>query len=181
MLGLLRRRPHERAGYMLYTSAVQTARDPALYLDLGVPDTLDGRFDLVGLHVFLMIDRLHTAPQPGPALAQAIFDAMFADMDRTLREMGVGDMSVSKRNKEMWEAFHGRSRAYEAALASDDPAALPDVLRRNVWRGQASPPTPPQAPESLAARVRAHRAALAATPLESFTSGDARFPEAAIA
>ena len=67
---------------------------PWLYQALGVPDTLDGRFDLIALHAFLLIHRLQDAPEPGPALAQAVFDAMFRDMDQNLREIGVGDLSV---------------------------------------------------------------------------------------
>lgn len=171
MLGLFRRRTHERAGYALYSEAVRAARDPYLYTGLGVPDTLDGRFDLVGLHVFLLIDRLRAAPAPGPALAQAIFDAMFSDMDFNLREMGVGDMSVSKRNKEMWEAFHGRSKAYEDALGAEEPDALAEALSRNVWRGA----NPEGAEVPLAQLVRRHRSALAATPLDAFADGTARF------
>ena len=171
MLGLFRRRTHERAGYALYSEAVRAARDPVFYTALGVPDTLDGRFDLIGLHVFLVIDRLRGDAPPGPAVAQAVFDAMFNDMDFNLREMGVGDMSVSKRNKEMWEAFHGRSMAYEAALASDDPAALAQALRRNVWRGAAEPDG---AVERLCGMVRGTRAALAAMPLAVFLDGSAR-------
>lgn len=172
MFGLFRRRTHERAGFALYNEAVRAARDPFFYTGLGVPDTLDGRFDLVGLHVFLLIDRLRAEPQPGPLLAQAVFDAMFADMDFNLREMGVGDMSVAKRNKEMWEAFHGRSKAYEAALAD---GTLADVLSRNVWRGTA----PPGAPEDLAGLVLAARAVLAALPLATFAAGSLRFPDVA--
>ena len=78
-------------------AAVTAARDPDLYGVLGVPDTLDGRFDLIGLHAFLLIRRLRALPPPGPALAQAVFDAMFSDMDINLREMGVGDLSVGKQ------------------------------------------------------------------------------------
>ena len=176
MFKLFGRKRHERAGYALYGAAVQAARDPCLYAALGVPDTLDGRFDMVGLHVFLLIDRLREAPAPGPALSQAVFDAMFADMDFNLREMGVGDMSVGKRNKEMWEAFHGRAKAYEAALASDDEAALAAALGRNVWRGDG----PPGAAEALAGSVRRSRAALAAEPLARFADGSARFEARAL-
>ena len=137
MAGFFRRRPHERAGFQLYGAAVGAARDPWLYATLGVPDTLDGRFDCVGLHVYLVIRRLNAAGPPGPELAQAVFDAMFADMDINLREMGVGDMSVGKRNRAMWEAFHGRSAAYAAAW--DDDAALAAAIGRNIWRGQEPP------------------------------------------
>ena len=96
------------------------------YQALGVPDTLDGRFDLVALHVFLLVHRLQRAP--GPALAQAVFDAMFSDMDNNLREIGVSDLSVGKRVRAMWEAFHGRSKAYASALEAADGSALAAAL-----------------------------------------------------
>ena len=123
----------------------------------GVPDTLDGRFDLIGLHAFLLIHRLRFLPAPGPALAQAVFDAMFSDMDKALREMGVGDLSVGRRVRAMWEAFHGRAAAYQEALDSPDAAALPAALARNVWRGRAPPP----APRALARLTRAQHGHLA--------------------
>ena len=171
MLGLFGRKRHERAGYALYTEAVRAARDPWFYTALGVPDTLDGRFELVGLHVFLIIDRLHAAPEPGKALSQAVFDAMFADMDFNLREMGVGDMSVGKRVKEMWEAFHGRARAYEAALHDTAGETLADALARNVWRGSA----PDGAAAAMAALMQRHAATLAAIPLDQFVAGSMTF------
>ena len=137
--GLLGRGRHERRGFELYNAAVAAAREPYFYTDLGVPDTLDGRFDLVGLYVSILIRRLRSIPAPGPAVAQAVFDAMFSDMDINLREMGVGDMTVSKNVRAMWEAFHGRATAYEAALDSDDPEAFEAAVARNVWRGEPAP------------------------------------------
>src|SRR6195952_990443 len=136
--GFLRRRDkHERPAFQLYGSAVAAARDPYLYATLGVPDTLDGRFDAIVLYVYLVVRRLDTDQEQGATLAQAVFDAMFLDMDINLREMGVGDLSVGKRNRAMWEAFHGRSAAYAAVW--DDPAELELALARNLWRG-AEPP-----------------------------------------
>ena len=170
MLGWFGRRKHERAGYMLYNAAVRAARDPWFYESLGVPDTLDGRFDLVGVHVFLLIDRLRDCGEAGKGVAQAVFDAMFADMDFNLREMGVGDMSVGKRNREMWEALHGRATAYQAAM--DNEPALIEAVGRNVWRGAP----PPGAAAALAAAMQQGRAALAAEPLERFVDGTAAFP-----
>ena len=104
---LRRQNRHERAGFALYTAAVAAARDPSFYATLLVPDTLDGRFDLVALHAFLLIHRLRSASRPD--LSQAVFDAMFSDMDNNLRELGVSDLRVGKRVRAMWEAFHGRS------------------------------------------------------------------------
>lgn len=139
MFRLLRRNRHERIGFHLYGVAVAAAREPYAYEVLGVPDTLDGRFDMVGLHAFLLIRRTSWLPPPGPDVAQAVFDAMFADMDQNLREIGVGDLSVGKKVRAMWEAFHGRASVYEAAMAAADHAALAAALGRNIWRGAAPP------------------------------------------
>jgi cytochrome b pre-mRNA-processing protein 3 len=170
VLGFLNRSRHAAAAAALYEAAVAAARDPVWYAALGVPDTLDGRFDLLGLHAFLLIRRVQQAPPPGPALAQAVFDAMFRDMDHTLREIGVGDLSVARKMKQMWEAFHGRAASYEAALAEGDGDALAAALARNVWRGGPAP----HAPE-LAAAARAQAAHLAAQPLAAFVAGTATF------
>ncbi len=175
LLGLFTRRPHERAGFALYGAAVGAARQPVYFDRLGVPDTLDGRFDLVSFHVALLINRLrHDGDAQGPKLAQAVFDAMFADMDVNLREMGVGDLVVGKRVKKMWEAFHGRAAAYEAAFESGDWAALAEALSRNVWRGEA----PEGAPAELAAQGGRIRASLADQPLARLLKGEASFPPA---
>ena len=136
VLGFLRGKRHERTGYELYGAAVAAARDPYFYETLGVADTLDGRFDLVGLHVFLVIRALNRLPPPGPDVAQAVFDAMFNDMDINLREMGVGDMSIAKKVKKMWEAFHGRAGAYEQALSggNSDHETLNRVARKALGK-----------------------------------------------
>ena len=177
-LGLSRlrrvRRPTE-AGAALYGAAVTAAREPWLYQALGVPDTLDGRFDLLTVYAFLLIHRLRTAPEPGPALAQAVFDAMFSDMDVNLRELGVSDLSVGKRVRAMWEAFHGRANAYAAAMQAADGDALERALARNVWRGTP----PPGAAASLARLVRAQAAYLAGQNAAALASGQPRFLPAA--
>jgi cytochrome b pre-mRNA-processing protein 3 len=167
LFGLLGSRRYERAGFTLYTRTVEAARETPYFERLGVPDTLDGRFDLIGLFASLLIRRLRGLPQPGAQLAQAVFDAMFADMDFTLRELGVGDMSVGKRMRDMWEAFHGRAMAYEAPLAAGDESALAGALARNVWRGAA----PVGAAEALARAALAQDAALAGQTLQAMTAG----------
>lgn len=182
MLGFLRRRRHERLGYELYGAAVVAARQPVFYSDLRVPDTLDGRFDLVGLHVFLVIRRLTALPPPGPDVAQAVFDAMFSDMDFNLREMGVSDLVVGRRVKAMWEALHGRSTAYEAAMGQGDETALAEALARNVWRGAAPGAEVPEgAARRLARLVLRHAAALEAMPAETVLAGGWRFEVAEVA
>lgn len=139
LLGPIRRGRQERAAFELYAAAVAAAREPFFYTTLSVPDTLDGRFDMVGLHAFLVIQRLRRELPPGPALAQAVFDAMFSDMDVNLREMGAGDLSVGRKIRAMWEAFHGRASAYASALDVGDTIALDAALLRNVWRGKVPP------------------------------------------
>jgi len=172
LFSLLRRRPHERAGFLLYGAAVAAARAPLLHTRFGVADSLDGRFDLASLHVALLIRRLRRDADPrGPSLAQAVFDAMFSDMDVNLREMGVGDLSVGKKVRKMWEAFHGRALAYEAALDAGVAASLAAALERNVWRGAA----PGRAAAGLAALAMAQDRHLATQPFAALARGEASF------
>ena len=170
MFGLLRRNRHERTGYALYGAAVAAAREPFLYETIGVPDTVDGRFDLIGLHVFLLVRRLTNLPPPGPQLAQAVFDAMFNDMDVNLRESGVGDLSVGRKVRAMWEAFNGRSAAYQAALEAGDTAALAAALERNVWRG-----APAATAGELARITLAQDAHVGRQPLSQLAGGVVHF------
>jgi cytochrome b pre-mRNA-processing protein 3 len=130
----------------------------------------------VGLHVGLLIHRLHRDPgKEGVPLAQAVFDAMFSDMDVNLREMGVGDLSVGKKVKAMWNAFHGRAMAYEPAVEARDADALAAALERNIWRrepgGEAS-----AAAAALAAHALAVAASLAEQPLAGLLQGEVAFP-----
>ena len=172
--GLLGRGRHERTGFELYTAAVAAARAPFYYADLGVPDTLDGRFDLVGLHASLLIRRLRTLPPPGAAVSQALFDAMFSDMDINLREMGVSDMRLARNVRAMWEAFHGRATAYETAIGSGDPAALEASLAKNIWRGEDAPGA-----HSLARIVRDLVGQVDAAPAEALLAGKFAFRQTA--
>ena len=171
LLGLLGRKRHERAGFELYTSAVEAARDPYIFETLGVPDTLDGRFDIIGMYVFLVVHRLHAESEAGKDLAQAVFDAMFSDMDINLREIGVGDMTVGKRVRAMWEAFNGRSTAYAAALDAGDVIALAGAIARNVWRGHA----PPDAAQALGALMLDQSVHLKDQPMEALLAGRVSF------
>jgi len=141
LLSRVRTRVHRRdSAHRLYKTAVKQARAPVFYVDCGVPDTLDGRFDMIVLHVYLIMRSLKRFEQPGGELSQRLFDVMFADMDQSLREMGVGDLSVGKKIKVMASAFFGRTKAYDEALDEKEPgnggkpdnAALATALLRNV-------------------------------------------------
>lgn len=135
-LSLFRRRARpDEAAHALYLALVAQARQPAFFRDLGVPDTLDGRFDMVALHAFLVLHRLRGEGPAAAALGQRLFDVMFADMDQALRELGVGDLSVGKKIKAMASAFYGRIAAYQMPLEAGDRDGLAEALRRNLFRG----------------------------------------------
>jgi cytochrome b pre-mRNA-processing protein 3 len=118
----------------IYGMIVTQAREPLFYRDLGVPDTVNGRFDLLLLHLWVMLRHLRTVPG-GIELSQALFDHFCADMDANLREMAVGDQTVPKKMRVLGEAFYGRSAAYDMALA-DNVEALARAINRNVLDGE---------------------------------------------
>lgn len=155
------------AANAIYGSIVRQSRRTEFYTDLGVADTVDGRFDMIVLHAALVIRRLTAAGGAGPRVAQKVFDVMFLDMDHSLREMGVGDLSVGKHVKGMAKAFYGRAAAYEQGLA-EDPALLKQALRRNLYR--KTEPTDAQV-EVMCAYVSRQAAALDGQSLESLLGG----------
>ena len=134
----------EAAARRLYEAAVAQAREPGFYQRLGVPDTVDGRFELLSLHVFLLLRRLKREGEAGAAVAQALVDLLFVNLDESLREMGAADLGVGKRVKRMASAFYGRIAAYEAGLAGA-PEALAAALGRNLYGTVASSPAERQA------------------------------------
>jgi len=117
----------------IYGMIVTQARDPLFYQDLGVPDTVDGRFDLL-LHLWLLLRRLRSV-EGSRALSQALFDHFCNDMDANLREMGVGDLAVPKRMQAVGEAFYGRTAAYDLAVEDGDEA-LASAICRNILNGE---------------------------------------------
>jgi cytochrome b pre-mRNA-processing protein 3 len=118
----------------IYGMIVTQAREPLFYRDLGVPDTVNGRFDLLVLHLWLVLRRLR-AVEGGAGLSQALFDRFCNDMDDNLREMGVGDLTVPKRMRAFGEAFYGRTAAYDLALeAGEEPLA--QALCKNILNGE---------------------------------------------
>ncbi|MDR3500383.1 MAG: ubiquinol-cytochrome C chaperone family protein [Parvibaculum sp.] len=125
----------EAPAFALYGCIVAQARRPEFYLRAGVPDTLEGRFEMLMLNAFLVLHRLKAAGEPAKALGQRVFDILFDDMDQTLREIGIGDLSVGKKIKTMAAAFYGRIAAYDEALGAADEAALEQAIRRNVFDG----------------------------------------------
>lgn len=171
MLGLKFSRGQEnRPALDLYDRIVSQAREPHFFAVLGVPDTLDGRFESIALHMFLVMNRLKGQGEQAAILSQALFDRMFADMDRGLRETGVGDMSVGKHVRRMAEGFLGRVQAYEAGLAGRAPLA--EALRRNLY-GTVEPE--PGCIAAMAAYIGKQAAHLAAEPLAELLAGRVSF------
>jgi cytochrome b pre-mRNA-processing protein 3 len=173
MFGLLRRRsPHRDTAERLYAALAAQARRPAFFADLGIPDTVDGRFDVLALHAWIVIDRARMEAD-GEALAQALFDVMFGHLDSAVREMGAQDLGVGRRIKVMAEGLHGRALAFRSAVADSDPAALGLALRRNVF-GKAEPDD--TAVNRLAAYVRCSMEALAAVDSRGLASAALAWP-----
>lgn len=128
-----RRKLVRQAAERAYARVVEQARQPVFFTRFGVPDTLDGRFELICLHAFLYLYRLKSELPQTAAISQAFFDTMFADMDRGLREMGTGDLSVGRHVKRMAQGFYGRIRAYQDGLNDDGDTALRDAVARNLF------------------------------------------------
>jgi len=124
--------PYAAPAREAYLAVVAQARQPVFYSSHYVPDTIDGRFDMIALYAILLVRRIKGRGTPSDQFGREFMSFLFADMDRNLREMGTGDMRVGKKIKEMAEAFYGRARVYNDALDTGEPA-LEDVLRRNIY------------------------------------------------
>tara|TARA_R110002096_G_scaffold126376_13_gene273112 strand:+ start:1521 stop:2054 length:534 start_codon:yes stop_codon:yes gene_type:complete len=162
-------RPEKAIGKALYAAIVQAARQPSLYGEDGVPDTLEGRLELILLHAALTIRSLRRdGGEPGRAVSQIVFDTMFEDFDIAMRELGLGDSGVGKKIRFMAEGFYGRAQGYASALDETDPAALDLVLSRNLLGSEVLDPRA----AALAGRVRAVVAALDATGGAALAQGE---------
>lgn len=127
-----RRNPFAGPAEQLYLKIVAQSRHPDFYLKMGTPDTVDGRFEMIAVHAFIVMRRLKAGDRDASELSQMLFNVMFDDMDRNLREMGVGDLRVGKRVKAMAKVFYGRIVAYEEALAGAGES-LEQALIRNHY------------------------------------------------
>lgn len=191
----LRRPGVARLAHELYCAAVEQARRAEFYERHGVPDTVAGRFEMIALHVFLLLHRLKGETGDAARLAQALFDVMFADMDQALREMGTGDLMVGRRIRSLAEGFYGRIAAYDLGLRTGDDK-LAEALSRNLYAAAggaapaqsaanpgaaeaepagAGPGTPAAPARVMAAYVRREAEALARQDLADLIAGRARF------
>ena len=161
----------------LYAALTAQARRPDFYLAGGVPDTIDGRFEMVTLHAFLLFRRLKGQGDKAGAIAQGVYDVMFGDFDASIREMGAQDLGVGRRIKFMTEAMNGRFAAYEAGLAQAQSqggqTALELALKRNLY-GTTEPVD--ECLKRMADYLKRADADLAAQPIDQLMRGAVHFP-----
>ena len=161
----------------LYGQLARQARLAAFYTRFGVPDSIDGRFEMLCIHAHALFHRLRGQGAEADQLAQAVYDAMFLDLDGSLRELGVADLGVGRRIKVMTEALKGRIHAYDAALAETGAVAegaLRAAIGRNVYGTTAA--TSEQV-TAMAGYLRALRAALAGASFADLAAGRVQFPQ----
>jgi cytochrome b pre-mRNA-processing protein 3 len=164
---VFRANPRREVVETLYQRIAAASRAAFLYADLGIPDTVEGRFEAVALHMILVLRRLRELPSPADQVAQDLVDCFFRHLDASLRELAVGDLAVPKRMKTLAEAFSGRSRAYDEAL-NNQGDTLAEALARNVL-GR------PEPAHGLASYVRDSEAELTILDLNALLSEGPRF------
>ncbi|MEM9234279.1 MAG: ubiquinol-cytochrome C chaperone family protein, partial [Pseudomonadota bacterium] len=162
--------PQRVVANKLFIQIAEAARNPVFYEAYHVPDTVEGRFDMIVLHMVPALERMRPHDSDG-LYGQALFDAMVSNLDDNLREMGVGDTRVGKRVREFAEVFYGRAKVYREALEADDQAALTDAVGRNVY----GDPVAPHA-AALADYLR-ESAQMGEDDLESLQTGQLAFPD----
>jgi cytochrome b pre-mRNA-processing protein 3 len=165
----------------LYGAVVAAARTPAFFKELGVPDTPEGRFEMLSLMLFLAVDRFQAEGAAGEPHAQRLIEAFVTDMDDCHREMGIGDLKVPKKVRQAAAAFYERGAAYREAVAQTEPGALVKAIGGYVFAGQydagqrdAGECDRPA--RLLAGYARTARAALRQIPVLPHVAGGLQFP-----
>jgi cytochrome b pre-mRNA-processing protein 3 len=166
ILGLFRKNTATEAVYAVYRAIVAQSRHPKFYAEWGVPDTVTGRFDMICLHMALLFRRLRSESKEVRDFSQAVFDLFFTDMDRSLREMGAGDLAVPKKIRKMGNIFYGLLSSLNEAMDRNDEAGVEAVLARNLFESASAPSA-----GQLAAYLFAEAARLDAQPLEAIIAG----------
>ena len=177
-------KPHDKTASVqgAYVSIVKQARRPELYAPGRAPDNFDGRFDMMALHVHLVLRRMRSLGMGRSDIGQDLFDMFFKDMDQAMREAGVGDMGVGKKVQKMVEAFYGRATAYDSVLdaqgdnrpgenVSSDISPIYDILSRNLYPDAAILPQQEAGLRALTAYVLALEVHLAGLTLDDILSG----------
>ena len=174
ILSLFRKNTASEPVYAVYSAIVAQSRQPVFYAQWGVPDTVTGRFDMISLHMALLFRRLRSETGGQKDFSQAVFDLFFRDMDRSLREMGVGDLGVPKKIQKMGNIFFGLLAAMNEAMDRGDVVALEGVLARNIYEGEVTPNV-----TALANYLMVEDRALSGQNADSITKGALSFEAAA--
>lgn len=161
VLNFFRKSPGNAAVEAAYQSIVAQSRQPRFYAEWGIADTVTGRFDMITLHLALMLRRLKSDPA-GAALAQGLVERFFVDMDDSIRELGISDIGVPRKVRDMGKLFYGVLNGLSAALDSGEASAVEAVLTKNFFANVASPGA-----RALADYALAEAEALAARPVAS--------------
>jgi cytochrome b pre-mRNA-processing protein 3 len=157
----------------LYGAIVAQARLPVFYRDYGVPDTVNGRFDMIVLHLALLLDRMEAGSEPMRTQGQAVFDLFCREMDGHFREVGISDLKVPKEMREMGQAFYGRRSVYREALAAPDNRALAEAITRNIYTEETGAKTDAKTDAKAGAKAGAERlAAYVRTAAQSLSQND---------
>lgn len=135
ILNLFRKNTATEAVYAVYAAIVAQSRQPKFYAQWGVPDTVTGRFDMICLHMALLFGRLRGEGKAVSDFGQSVFDLFFKDMDRSLREMGAGDLAVPKKIQKMGGLFYGLMTSLNEAMDRGDRAEVESVITRNLFEG----------------------------------------------
>lgn len=168
---LFKPRPARQMGAALFEAVTRQARQPALYVALGVPDTATGRFELYSLHVVLVLNRLKGVGELEGEVSQALFDAYVRSLDDALRDLGVGDLSVGKKMRKLGEAFYGRAKSYDSALTGSRDG-LQALVARTLYADHPEGPV-----GAMVGYIERAKAALATQPVEAILAADLAWPE----
>jgi len=165
-----KRRGERNVAQRIYAACLTAARRPELYLSYGVPDTMQGRFEMVAFSLFPVLNRLMHEPGGDPDLARLVSESFVDDMDATFREMGLSDTAVSKRMKTLYSSFAGRMTAYRQAIG--DERALAGAVARNAFPDESED----ERAEALAEYLTDATAAVAAADISVLRRGEIPFP-----
>lgn len=169
IFGLFGKRERRRAPVeAVFSRIAEASRRQELYLAGGIPDSFEGRFEALTLHVFLVLRRLKQLPPPAAGFSQELVDATFAYLELGFRNGGISDVAVPKRMKKIGQSFYGRVKAYEQALDQPSDRELVEALGRNAAPGAGA--------EALAAYVRIAESNLASLDLDAILAEERLFP-----
>ena len=174
IFGLFRKSVDTEAVYAVYSAIVAQSRQARFYAEWGVPDTVTGRFDMICLHLALLFGRMRGEGPGASQFSQAVFDLFFKDMDRSLREMGAGDLAVPKKIEKMGNVFYGLLASLNEAIATGERDKVTEVVMRNVYDDESNPGAQP-----LADYLMGEAARLAAVPVAEIAAGRMSQGEAA--